>query len=496
MPELTRNAIGTMIRRLRRRGGSRGRRRGSAMVAALCVVFVVTVLSLVYIQLSLAKNKEHQGAIDVKRAFYLAEAGISEAFAGLVAGKSGNVGSQVLPARFGNGLFWVSAIPEDEEKITLKSTGLCGGGRCTISVVVEKQDPSLASRGVFGERGVTIQDGSRIDSYDSSVGPYVPPSGGGSIGQPGGGGSQPVDARVSSNGDVTLSGTTTLSGASTRVYGDVRPGPNHSVFRSSGVSITGSTAPLASEESAPTIRVPQFSSSGSVTAGSGGLSTILPSGDSAYAQIRVTAGGRATIAGPATLVVDRLQVDRGGTFAIDATNGPVKIFVTQMLDLAPLATVTTTAPKPKSIEVLVTARTPVDRNGDGIPDPPVRIAATASFTGTIYAPGADVTLASTFVVFGAIAARTLVLDPNSRVHFDKALTRPTVEDGGMPASLGWRLDEIPKTRLVSLRYDPIQVLLLQGLNPPLSKNAHYDIGVTPPVSITDPTVNQTQSVTY
>jgi hypothetical protein len=301
---------------------------------------------------------------------------------------------------------------------------------------------------------------------------------------------------VSSNGDVTLSGTATLSGASTRVYGDVRPGPNRSVFRSAGVTVTGSTAPLASEESVPTIRVPQFASSGSVTAGSGSPATVFRSGDSAYAQIRVTGGGRATIAGPATLVVDRLQVDRGGTFTIDATNGPVKIFVTQMLDFAPLATVSTTAPKPKSIELLVSARTPVDRNGDGIPDPPVRIAATSSFTGTIYAPGADVTLASSFAVFGAIAARTLVLDPNSRVHFDKALTRPSVEDGGMPASLGWRLDELPKTRLVSLRYDPVQVLTLQGLTPPLSKDAHYDIGVAPPTTITDPNVNQTHSVTY
>jgi hypothetical protein len=478
-------------------GAGRSGRRGSAMVAALCVVFVVAVLSLVYIQLSLAKNREHQGAIDVKRAFYLAEAGISESFAGLVAGKSGNVGSQVLPAKFGNGLFWVSAKPEDDEKITLKSTGLCGGGRCTISVVVERQDPSLASRGVFGERGVTIQDGSRIDSYDSSVGPYGGGGGGGPgvIGGPGGGG-QPADARVSSNGDVTIQGTITASGASTRVFGDVRPGPGGSVFRTSGVTITGSTAPLNSAESLPTIRVPQITSSGNVTAASGNPTSVIPTGDSAYGQIRVASGGRASIAGPAILVVERLQVDRGGTFTIDATNGPVKIFVTQMLDFAPLSTVTTIAAKPKGIELLVTARTPVDRNGDGIPDPPVRIAATSSFTGTIYAPGADVSLASPFVVFGAIAARTLVLDPNARVHFDKALTRPSIEDGGMPTSLGWRLDELPKTRLVSLRYDPVQVLTLQGLTPPLSKNAHYDIGVAPPMTIADPNINQTQSVAY
>src|SRR6185295_357687 len=130
--------------------------------------------------------------------------------------------------------------------------------------------------------------------------------------------SQPVDARVSSNGDVTLQGTPSLSGGSTRVYGDVRPGPNHSVFRTSGVSITGSTAPLASDQSLPTIRVPQIASSGSVTASSGSPTTVLRSGAAAYGQIRVASGGRATISGPATLVVDRLQVDRGGTFTIDA----------------------------------------------------------------------------------------------------------------------------------------------------------------------------------
>ena len=42
-------------------------------------------LSVSYLQLSLNKCRESQVSADSKRAFYMAEAGISESFAGLIA---------------------------------------------------------------------------------------------------------------------------------------------------------------------------------------------------------------------------------------------------------------------------------------------------------------------------------------------------------------------------------------------------------------------------
>jgi Tfp pilus assembly protein PilX len=47
------------------------------MIAALLVVFAVATLSMIHIQLDLAKAREQRAAVDTKRAFYLAEAGLA-----------------------------------------------------------------------------------------------------------------------------------------------------------------------------------------------------------------------------------------------------------------------------------------------------------------------------------------------------------------------------------------------------------------------------------
>src|SRR5271156_4380700 len=148
------------------------RRSGSALLAAVLVVMMVAVLSLAYLQLSLNKNLEQKASVDAKRAFYMAEAGLSEAVIALASGQSGAVGSPSIPAKFGNGVFYVTTHDEDNGKTTLTSTGLCGCGRSALSMVVDTKKPGVAALGVFSDGTVTIEKGALIDSYDSRQGSY------------------------------------------------------------------------------------------------------------------------------------------------------------------------------------------------------------------------------------------------------------------------------------------------------------------------------------
>ena len=132
-------------------------RRGTAIIPALLVVLLTATLSMIYLQVSLAKNKEQRTSVDAKRAFYMAEAGLAESFNGLCLGKSGDVGTEDLPAEFANGLFYVTAKDEGQGRMTLKSTGLCGAGRATLSIVVQRQPDQVASRGFFADQGVTTR---------------------------------------------------------------------------------------------------------------------------------------------------------------------------------------------------------------------------------------------------------------------------------------------------------------------------------------------------
>ena len=79
-------------------------RRGSVMFAALGVVLTITVLASCLLHMSAVTSREQAQSVDTKRAFYLAESGLSEAWYGLKVGKSGNIGTAELPASYGDGL--------------------------------------------------------------------------------------------------------------------------------------------------------------------------------------------------------------------------------------------------------------------------------------------------------------------------------------------------------------------------------------------------------
>ncbi len=72
---------------------SSNNRRGSALVLSLIVVTVVAILSMGLLNLNRAVTKRQSHNIDDMRAFYLAEAGLSEAYFGLMTGQTGQIGS-------------------------------------------------------------------------------------------------------------------------------------------------------------------------------------------------------------------------------------------------------------------------------------------------------------------------------------------------------------------------------------------------------------------
>ncbi|MFN0244284.1 MAG: hypothetical protein ACKVWV_15460 [Planctomycetota bacterium] len=460
-------------------------RRGTAIVAALVVVTVVAVLSVAYLQLSMSKNREQRASVDAKRAFYIAEAGLSEAFAGLAIGKSGNVANSTLPARYANGAFWVEAKDETNGRMTLKSTGMCGTGRTSVSVVVEHAGAPIGSLGVFGRDTLTVNAGAQIDSYDSSQAPVNPGGGGqgGLLGGVGGllggllGGAPPPEmGRVGSNENIVVRGT--RGGAPTTIHADTQPGVDGSVIREGNVEVTGSTAPRAAPAVLPPIEVPSLPVQSDVDHAA--RTTLnLGAREAQFGHVRVRSGATAEIAGPATLVIDKLQIDAGATLRLDSTNGKVKVYVRDWIDLAPSSTLASVDEDATGVSFLVPATESVDRDGDRIADAPVRIGSSGTFYGIFYAPETEVTWPSTLELFGSIAAGQLSLAPGAQIHVDRALVDAQDDDQARPNLMSWRLVELPRTPLVENRLDPLSVLRLNNVDPPQGRDAHYDYGTNP-----------------
>lgn len=443
-------------------------RRGSAMIAALLVVFAVATLSLIHVQLDLSKAREQRVAVDTKRAFYMAEAGLAEAFHGVVSGKSGNVGTEDEPARYANGIFFTTAKEEGYGRVTLTSTGMCGAGRATLSILVERTSNGIGAMGFFGDQEVVVEPNAVVDSYDSRRGPY-------SSGLLGIGNNAGTSARVGSNHNLTVGGST----GTTRVQGDAQPGPSGVLIRGRNTTITGTTAPFLTATELESIQVPTYANQGSVTTSLLKALVTVPAGERAYDKLQVGALSKIVITGPARVVVKKLIVDGLGELKIDASKGPVEVYVTDWLNLKSGSTINTGNADPRSISMLVSASTAADQDGNGSVDQPVMLAGSGSFQGTLYAPGASVAIPSSLQIEGAATAKRLTIRSGARMHFDVSLLEAGSNDTGLPQLMGWRLVELPNVPVVKLRYDALRNLIERGVAPVNSALAHFGIGARP-----------------
>lgn len=419
--------------------GSRRSRRGGVLIACLAVVMTMATMSAMLLQFEASRARAQLFGADQKRALNLAEAGLSEAYYGLTIGLKGGVGSLESPAVLGDGLFWVEAEHLENGLISLKSTGMCGSGRATLGLVVRREPISVASLGIMGGDRVAVGNRAKVDSYDSRV--SLSPT---------------ADApdssafRLQSNGDITL-------GNLTRVEGDATPGPNGSVLLGSGATVTGATTPSNAPVTLPAIDIPELTPE---AFGSPLVPTELEiSGkEASYASIRIGPGSKLTIRGPSTLAIDEFSVQDLGSLVLDTSTGPITLYVRNWLDLAPLANVTFTKRDPKLLSLLVSASQTADRNGDLIPDAPVRVGYSGLFYGALYAPYGRVALANGFELFGTVAAKELTLGANSKVHFDAALESESNGDASSVSKLSWRVIDVPTEVARTLAPDPFRAL--------------------------------------
>jgi len=184
------------------------------------------------------------------------------------------------------------------------------------------------------------------------------------------------------------------------------------------------------------------------------------------------------IAGPADLALDELILDNGARLEIDGSAGAVRIRVRSYVDLAAGSTFTTLSQGTDRAALLTAASQTIDRNQDGIADPPVTIAASGPFYGLVYAPGAALSLPASFTIYGSVVADRITLGRSAQLHFDRALLG-SIADGSLPEFVCWRVVELPPSRLVELGYDPLTVLKVNNVTPLAPKDAHYVLGINP-----------------
>ncbi|MFT4540854.1 MAG: hypothetical protein ACI841_003525 [Planctomycetota bacterium] len=467
---------------------------------SLMVVTIVASMGAVLIQSHLSSARSKSVEMDTRRAFYIAEAGLSEGLVAIAQGKSGDIGTPDEPAGFANGVLWVEAT-ETGNLVDLKATGLYGSGRSCLTITVQRIVNPVTSLGFFSRSDMLIGTGSLLDGYDSSIGTFASQIDAGLAGETTG-----KDAAVNANEDVIIEALPDpLAGSvPTYVYGDVSPGPGGSVMVDPDVTISGDTIPREEVATLPMIEVPTITTSESPTITRG---FAISNTEVAYDSLDVPTGGVLTITGPATVIVGNLRVQSGGTLKFNTSSGGVNLHCLDnvILEEGSLLTQSEASTEPVAFmistnltrreeakvakEEVEAEREALKAEEEGIAavgDEPkyaeadlnveatVTIASSGTFYGLIYAPLANLSIPSGLRIYGSIVSDGLELQDGARVSFDEALTTKPIGASSLPRLISWRVLALPDEQLVRSGIDPILILRARGYTAPLAHSAHSE----------------------
>lgn len=413
--------------------------RGSAIVFSLIILTSLMTLGVLFYNMAARTAREVNSNVDDQRAHYLADAALAEAMIAVRAKAPGNgaVASQANPAYLGSGVLWVTSTDLGANRTRLVSTAMVGGGRASIEAVVELEiiDPIFFA--VLNSREtLTLNADVVIDSYDSELGDYV---------------SQAVNTYggytyANDDGDITSNEGIALSSGAT-VFGDASPGPGYAVSMAASSYVSGSTAPATTAFSFPPIPVPTVTSSGPYSVPINGTAT-LPAGTYGFDAFTLNKAAKLTINGPATLVVTDFTGGKDARLTIDASAGPVTIFVQGNYSHMSNFEAQPAAGSPMALAFMVQG------NQD------VVFPALSKVRGAYYVPNANVLFGSSNEAWGSFAANRVDMSSSMRFHYDESLSKYWDAGNGKDPLrlLAWFPTSVTPANLLRNRRDPFQVL--------------------------------------
>ncbi|MEZ5977756.1 MAG: hypothetical protein R3F34_06015 [Planctomycetota bacterium] len=440
-------------------------RRGSTLTVALLLVSGAALMSVITLQRGLQQWQLQAASSEQKLAFYMAEAGLADAFDDLRSGGSGNIGTKEVPATYGSGAFWVESVEDEDQVVFIESTGLFQTTAVRLSQAVQKPKLPIGEYGFFGEGGVVVGENVTISlregaGEEEEVVEEPPVD------------ETPTRTRIAlpvyptyglldlpllgSDGGIDLQ-----TGVS--VLGDAIPGPGGLVTQVVGSLLSGSSLPEEVHRTLPAIAMPVLDSKPNLSVAANTTQT-LATGTHGYGTITVAGRGVLTIEGPASIAVSSLIVQRGGKLSLDTSGGPVHFYVEDFFGLDTNSLVENTSGDASDAIFVIEASATADHDGDGTDEEPVEWLTTRAMTAAIYAPNAKVTVPVGATFQGCITALELEIGDDCNLVYDER-TRDVDIRGRDYVILSWRTIEIPPDVLKDVRRDLVATAVARGDTP-------------------------------
>ncbi len=255
------------------------------------------------------------------------------------------------------------------------------------------------SFGFVSIESASVQYGALIDAYDSSLGTYTEQLTY----------NEELDAMtgiglgaIVSNGDIALAG-----GA--LVHGDARSGQAGKITDGYGTEVTGEAISLSTP-----IEIPEVAAADSTGAQDGYLGwntdgTIT--GDLTIRRLNMNSYSRLSIVGPATVVIDELQLNSNAYILADTSAGPVTLIINNRLSLGYAAYIAPSSLQARDMTIRYAGTSTIQLN------------TSARLLADIVAPLAQINLGYQSEIYGRALAKSLSLGNEAKLHLDIDLLR-------------------------------------------------------------------------
>jgi hypothetical protein len=285
----------------------------------------------------------------------------------------------------------------------LQARGTRESGARSIEVRVKRVPTSAFSFAMFAATSVTIGAGAVTDSYDSRDGSYA---------------SQATNSDSSgtyAGNAASIGADGAISISNGRVRGDSSAGPGYATTLSGSGTVTGSTAALKKVITVSDTPLSTFVAA-ATSNDDGSWNTTGGTTFNPVTKVLTVTGGHTLTLTQSTYFFSRIVLSAGAKLKI--TSGPVKIYVTDKIDIGGGSIVNMTE-RPSDLQIY--------QQPYALPVGYVPSINTATLYGgakaafTYYGPKTPVTISGNGDLFGSIVGKSIVPSGASKVHYDVAL---------------------------------------------------------------------------
>lgn len=403
--------------------------RGAALVIALTIVVVLSVLGTGFVVRTITENRVAQKHASSTQAFWLADAGVqmatwqmtSNSCAGFVQCGTANVCTSCTSCGAGDKCLTGTLGSNGDYDVTLNNTNtlITSTGsypsrtalnRVRRNVQVTVSGGALFSHAVFAQNSISLSNNVTTDSYDSSAGIY--------------GG-----ANVGANGSIGTNGTgagTVAIGANVSVQGNASTGAGGTVTAGANSTISGSTT-HANNVTLSSVTVPS-ALTGLTDSGTISTTTTISTGDYKYSSVNLSNNKTLTINGNVRMYLTGASAfSTGNNVTLNISAGSsLTVYSNGVINFDNNSVINNVSKKPDKF-LIYSAYT--GANG-------VLISNNGSIYSAIYAPETNIAISNNASLFGSVVGKTVSASNNASLHYDQALS--AIPGGGGYSTSSWQ----------------------------------------------------------